>query len=71
MLLFGLLGRDARSYSWWTISAAIVAWLASMVLVRRGDRGIAAGVAMASGLGLAIAMSVVMTRWIGGHWLLW
>ena len=29
MLLFGLLGRDARSYCWWTISAAIVAGLAS------------------------------------------
>jgi hypothetical protein len=71
MLLFGLLGRNARSYCWWTISAAAAAWLVSLILVRRGDRGIAAGVAISSGIGLAIAMSVVLARWIGGHWILW
>jgi hypothetical protein len=26
---------------------------------------------MSTGVGLAIAMSVVVTRWLGGHWLLW
>lgn len=71
MLLFGLLGHGARSYCWWSISAGIAAWLAAWILARSGDRGVAAGVAMASGLGVAIAMSVVMIRWIGGDWILW
>jgi hypothetical protein len=71
MLLFGLLGHNARSYCWWTIGAAFAAWGAAVVLARSGDRGIAAGAAMSSGVGLAIAMSVVVTHWIGGHWLLW
>lgn len=71
MLLFGLLGHSARSYCWWTIGAGLAAWLTSLVLVRSGDRGIAAGVAITSGVAVAIAMSVVMVRWINGDWLLW
>jgi hypothetical protein len=71
MLLFGLLGHNARSYCWWTVGAALAGWGAAVVLARSGDRGIAAGAAMSSGVGLAIAMSVVVTHWVGGHWLLW
>ena len=71
MLLFGLVGRDARSYCWWSISAALVAWGCSAFLARYGDRGIAIGVAVSSSVGLAIAMLVVVVHWVGGHWLLW
>jgi hypothetical protein len=71
MMLFGFLAHSARAYAWWTIVAGLVAWAVSAVLVRAGDRGVAAGVALASGVGVAIAMSVVLVRWTGGHWLLW
>jgi hypothetical protein len=71
MLLFGLLGHSARSYGWWTIGAALAGGVAAAALARSGDRGVAAGVAMSTGVGLAIAMSVVVTRWLGGNWLLW
>jgi hypothetical protein len=71
MLLFGLLGQSARSYCWWTIGAALAGGAAAAALARSGDRGIAAGAAMSTGVGLAIAMSVVVTHWLGGHWLLW
>jgi hypothetical protein len=71
MLLFGLLAKSAREYVWWSIAAGLAAWFVSFVLARFGDRGVAAGVAMSSGVGVAIAFSVVMSRWIGGHWLLW
>ncbi len=53
------------------VIAGLAAWVAALVLVRLGDRGIAAGVAIASGLGVAIAFSVVMVHWIHGTWMLW
>jgi hypothetical protein len=71
MLLFALVGRDVRSYCWWSIGAALAGWLAAAALARNGDRGVAAGVAMAVGFGLAVAVSVVVVRWNGGHWVLW
>ena len=71
MLLFGLLAHSARAYVWWSIAAGAAAWVGALVLARLGDRGIAAGVAIATGLSVAIAFSVVVVRWIGGDWLLW
>jgi hypothetical protein len=71
MLLCGLIAGSARSYCWWSIGGGMVAWAAALILVRTGDRGVAAGVAMGAGAGVAIAMGVVLVRWIGGHWLLW
>jgi hypothetical protein len=71
MLLFGLVASGARAYAWWTIAAALVAWLVALLLARFGDRGVAAGVALTSGLGLAIAGVVVFAHLLGGHWLLW
>ncbi len=71
MLLFGLLAHTARTYVWWTVAAGVAAWAAALVLVRLGDRGVAAGVAIASGLSVAIAFSVVMVQWIHGTWVLW
>jgi hypothetical protein len=71
MLLFGLVASTARGYAWWTVSAGITGWLAALVLARYGDRGVAVGVAASTGLGAAIAGSVVFAHFIGGHWLLW
>jgi hypothetical protein len=71
MLLFGLLAHTARAYAWWTVIAGVCAWAAAFVLARVGDRGIAVGVAIASGLSVGIAFSVVMAQWIHGTWILW
>jgi len=49
----------------------LLGWLAAGVLVRFGDRGVAAGVALASGTGVAVAGILVAVRFAGGHWLLW
>ncbi|MBG0560896.1 hypothetical protein I4J89_05390 [Actinoplanes sp. NEAU-A11] len=65
--LFGGLGRDLVSYTWWTIVAAVSAWLVALLLAVLGDRGVAVGVAVASGVGLSIAMGFVAARWIGTY----
>jgi hypothetical protein len=71
MALFGLLATSARAYAWWTIIAALLAWPVLVILLRFGDRGIAVGAAMSTGIGLAVAGFVVAWRWLGGDWLLW
>ncbi|MFI5493406.1 hypothetical protein [Actinoplanes sp. NPDC051859] len=70
--LFGSIGRDLLSYAWWTIAAAISAWVVALVLGFIGDRGVAVGAALASGLGLSIAAGFVGARWITtADWPLW
>ncbi|MEV6601392.1 hypothetical protein AB0M36_31755 [Actinoplanes sp. NPDC051346] len=70
--LFGSIGRDLLSYAWWTIAAAISAWLVALLLGILGDRGVAVGIALASGLGLSIAAGFVGARWITTEdWPLW
>ncbi|MEV8509299.1 hypothetical protein AB0368_31305 [Actinoplanes sp. NPDC051475] len=70
--LFGSIGRELLSYAWWTVAAAISAWLVAGFLSLFGDRGAAVGVALASGLGLSIAASIVGARWITtSDWPLW
>jgi hypothetical protein len=71
MLLFGLLATTARGYAWLSFGAGAAAWASALVLSRFGDRGVAVGVALSSGVGVAIAGIVVTVRWAGGHWLLW
>ncbi len=71
MALFAAQAVSARGYVWLTITAAVLGSLVAGVLVRRGDRGVAVGVAAAAGAGLAIAALVVVARWSGGAWLLW
>lgn len=71
MTLVGLLAGTVRAYGWLTIVAAVLAWSASAVLARFGDRGAAAGAAVASGLGVAIAALVIIAHWAAKDWPLW
>jgi hypothetical protein len=71
MALFGLLAGTARAYAWWTVAAGVVAWLCALALARFGLRGVAVGIALTSGLAIALAGVIVMEHWIGGHWVLW
>jgi hypothetical protein len=70
--LFGALAHDLAGYAWWTILAAITAWLVAVALALLGDRGVAVGIALAGGVGLSIAMVFVAARWIATYnWPLW
>ena len=72
LLLLGLLGGDLRGYAWWTLFAGTLAWLAALVLAKAGDRGVAAAIAMVTGVGWSIAAVAVATRWgQTGAWPLW
>jgi len=70
--LFGSLARDLFSYAWWTIVAAITAWVAALVLSFFGDRGVAVGIAVTASLGLSVGTLFVAARWISTNdWPLW
>lgn len=71
LLVFGMLASTAGGYVWLTIVASLVAWACSAALLRFGDRGAAAGIAMASAFGLAVASVVVIERWSTTGWPLW
>ncbi|GAA0439474.1 hypothetical protein Aca07nite_48960 [Actinoplanes capillaceus] len=71
-VLFGSLGSSLASYAWWTIGAALAAWAVALLLAVLGDRGVAVGVAVASGLALSIALLFVTLRWVATYdWPLW
>ncbi|MCA2215777.1 hypothetical protein [Jidongwangia harbinensis] len=70
--LFGAIGRDLFSYAWWTVVAAVSAWVVAAVLTVLGDRGVAVGVAVTSGVGLSVAGGFVAFRWITtSDWPMW
>jgi hypothetical protein len=70
--LFGGLAHGLAAYAWWTIVASVSAWAVALLLTVLGDRGVAVGVAVASGVGLSIAMFFVGARWIDTYdWPLW
>lgn len=72
LLGFGLLPAGLRGYVWWTVFAGGMAWLTSLMLARHGDRGVAAGIAIATGVGWAAAGAAVAIRWAAsGDWPLW
>jgi hypothetical protein len=71
LLLVALLAGNARWYAWLTIGASVLATVVAVLLARFGDRGVAVGVAIATGFGLAVAISVVVQRWIVSGWPLW
>ena len=70
--LFAALAHDLAGYAWWTLVAAVTAWITALVLTVFGDRGVAAGIALSAGVGLSIAMFFVGSRWIETYdWPLW
>jgi hypothetical protein len=71
LLLSGLLSTSGASYLWLTLGACVAAWLSALVLARFGDRGVAVGLALSAGLGLAIAFVLVLQRWFTTGWPLW
>jgi hypothetical protein len=71
LLVFGVLATSAGGYVWLTVAASVVALACAVVLALWGDRGAAAGVALVTGLGLAVAAIVVIQRWATSGWPLW
>jgi hypothetical protein len=71
LLLFGLLATSTRGYVWWTIVAGIASGLAALALGRFGDRGVATGVAITTGAGMAVAFAVTVYEWATLGWPLW
>jgi hypothetical protein len=72
LLVFGLLGGDLAGFVWWTVIAGLAAWLVALVLLRHGDRGVAAGITITTALGWSIAATAVAVRWAAtGDWPLW
>jgi hypothetical protein len=71
LLLFGLLATSASGYVWLTLGASAAAWLCALALVRFGDRGVAAGIAITTGLGIGVAVVLVIQRWVTSGWPLW
>jgi hypothetical protein len=72
LTLFGFLGGDLPGYAWWTIIAAVTAWIVAVLLAFLGDRGVAVGVAISAGLGWSIAAGFVVARWVSTNdWPLW
>jgi hypothetical protein len=70
--LFGALAHDLVSYAWWTLVATVTAWIVAVLLTLFGDRGVAAGIALMSGLALSIACGIVTARWIvTDNWPMW
>jgi hypothetical protein len=72
LTLFALLGSGVSSHAWWTFGAGAASWLAALALARYGDRGVAVGVAAATGVGWAVAGGTVAVHWVvTGDWPLW
>jgi lysylphosphatidylglycerol synthetase-like protein (DUF2156 family) len=68
MLTVTTLSKSLRGYVWLTVVAAMLAWMSSLALARKGDRGVAVGVAAMTGVALAIAVAVTVARWATTGW---
>jgi hypothetical protein len=71
LLLFGLLATSARGYLWLTIVASASAWVCAYSLLRIGDRGVAVGVGLATGVGTSIGFVFMIEQWVSSGWPLW
>lgn len=72
LLLFGILGGDLRGYLWYTFFAGAVAWLVAVLLTRLGDRAVAAGIALSTAVGWAVAATSAAISWaFTGDWPMW
>lgn len=70
--LFALLGSDLRSHLWWVAAAGAVAWVAALALGWYGDRGVAVGLALVTGVVWAVAGGLVAASWlVTADWPLW
>ncbi|WP_027342011.1 hypothetical protein [Hamadaea tsunoensis] len=69
---FGALAADLVAYAWWMLAAGAFAWAAAFALARHGDRGVAAGIAVALAIGWSsTALALVLTWAQMGTWPLW
>ena len=59
-----LFATSLRGYIWLTVVAAAVAAGSAGVLLRLGDRGVAAGVALSTAFATAVAMGLVVHQWV-------
>jgi hypothetical protein len=50
LLAFGMMADSLRGYVWWSLFAGLVAWATAALLARYGDRGVAVGLAAATGM---------------------
>lgn len=72
LLLTGLLGQDLRGYALATLASGAVAWGVAVILAWLGDRGVAAGIALAMSAGWSIVTVAIATHWAAtGSWPLW
>ena len=71
LLAWGLLATSTHSYLWLTLAASLTAWACAAILAYQGDRGVAAGVAMATSVGLAAGTVVLIEQWVVSGWPLW
>jgi hypothetical protein len=62
---------DLHGLFWRTVSGALVALGIALGLLRYGDRGAAAGVALAATAGGCAAAILVTVRWLTVGWPLW
>ncbi|MGA8117543.1 MAG: hypothetical protein WCA46_28225 [Actinocatenispora sp.] len=70
-VMFAAVSWNLRAYVWGAVIAGVLALVTSLVLARYGDRGVAVGIAGATGVGLGIAGVIVLSSALNGHWLLW
>ncbi|WP_020522572.1 hypothetical protein [Catelliglobosispora koreensis] len=63
LLAFGTFGVTLRGYLGWTLLSGGLAWVAAVLLSARGDRGVAVGVAAATGVAWAVATLSVFAEW--------
>jgi hypothetical protein len=69
---FGALAGTLREYAYWTLAAGVTAWLGALALTRHGDRGVAAGIAVALTIGWSATALAVAVTWVHtGTWPLW
>lgn len=69
---FGALADTLREYAYWTLAAGGTALLGALALTRHGDRGVAAGIAVALTIGWSATALAVAVTWVRtGTWPLW
>jgi len=64
LLTFALLSVTLRGYLSWTLLGGGLAWFAALMLSRRGDRGVAVGLAAATGVAWTVATLSVLAEWV-------